>query len=339
MSEFKFSCPACGQNILCDTTQVGTQIACPGCKATIAVPKETAGTADVSTQPGIPPALPGNIATTAQRTSGLAIASLVCSLSSLITCIGWLPGIICGHMARSRLRRNPSLKGNGLATAGLVIGYLILLLEAGTAAVQMWRISTAVKHGFDNVQQSLATNQIIVTQTQSTTFSNDNKPVAPAKESAGPATVAAVNPPIVPGQSGWTSDISKASFPGHPVSGKLHGLDFAVKTASFRNGDLKIRSADGLQLDVYRLGDSIEGRNYEIQSVDDYPASPRVKITWTEGDVVQTATFNKGYGMKLQFDPAINRTVSGKIYLCFPDDVKSCVAGTFEVKLPKPKGQ
>ena len=138
MSEYKFSCPACGQNILCDTTQVGTQIACPGCNATIAVPKETAGTADVSTRTDIPPALPGNIATTAQRTSGLAIASLVCSLSSLITCVGWLPGIICGHLAKSRIRRNPSLKGSGLATAGLIIGYLILMLEVGTAAVRIY---------------------------------------------------------------------------------------------------------------------------------------------------------------------------------------------------------
>jgi hypothetical protein len=316
---------------------MGTPIACPTCNTTVIVPNETTGTAGGSTPTTSSPALSADNATTGQKTSGLAIASLVCSLSSLITCVGWLPGIICGHLAKSHLRRNPSLKGNGLATAGLVIGYLILLLEAGTAAVQMWRISTAVKHGFDNVQQSLATNQIIVTQTQSTTVSNDNEPAAPAKESAGPATVAAVNPPIAPSQSGWTADISKVSFPGHPVSGKLHGLDFTIKTAAFRNGGLRIRSADGLQLDVYRLGDSIEGRSFEIRPDDDYTASPRVKITWSEGDAVQTVTFNKGFGMKLQFDPAINRTVSGKIYLCLPDDVKSCVAGTFEVKLPKPK--
>jgi len=330
MSEFKFSCPACSQNISCDTASVGTQIACPNCNATITVPKETAGTA--------------------QRTSGLAIASLVCSLSSFVTCVGWLPGIICGHLAKSRLRRNPSLKGSGLATAGLVIGYLFLMSEVGTTAVYVWRVSNAVKHGFENARQNLATNKIIVVQTQSITDSNNSQQPEPAQagvvvtnnqpvEPVTLATTVATNQQIEPEKSGWASDISKVSFPHHPVSGKLHGLDFAVKTASFRNGDLRIRSADGLQLDVYRLGDSIEGRNFEIQSVDDYTASPRVKITWTEGGVVQTATYNKGYGMKLRFGPAINRTISGKIYLCFPDDAKSCVAGTFEVKLPKPKTQ
>jgi hypothetical protein len=214
------------------------------------VPKETPGTAEVSTPAGIPPALPGNIATTAQRNSRLAIASLVCSLLSLITCVGWLPGIICGHLAKSRIRRNPSLKGSGLATAGLIIGYLILMIEVGTAAVRIWSFSAAVKQGYENVRQDLATNNIIVTQTQSTTVSNDNKPMEPVKPETVPTRTCKSKPP----NPGWTSDLSKASFPDHPASGKLHGIDFAVKTASFKNGDLKIRAGNGMLLDIFRLG-------------------------------------------------------------------------------------
>ena len=331
MIEFKFSCPACGQNILCDTTQAGTQIVCPGCNATIAVPEETAGTASVSPQACAPSASPGNPATAVQRTSGLAIASLVCSLSSLITCLGWLPGIICGHLAMSRIRRNPSLKGSGLATAGLIIGYVILILEASTAAVQVLRLSNAVKQGYENVRQNLATNNLMIAQTQSTTVSNNLQPVAPV----APVTVATANPQIESGQSGWTADLSTVSFPDHPVGGKLHGIHFVARTTSFRNGDLRFRSADGMQLDVYRLGTSIEGQSYEIQPADGAKSNPRVKMTWNEGGVIQSATFSQGYGMKLQFDQAINRKVSGKIYLCFPDDAKSCVAGTFEVRLLK----
>jgi len=348
MSEFKFSCPICGQDILCDTTQAGTQTACPVCKAAITVPKETTGAADVSTPASAPPALPGNPAITAQRTSRLAIASLVCSLSSFVTCVGWLPGIICGHLAKSRIRRDLSLKGSGLAMAGLVIGYLILISEAGSTAFYVWRISAAVKQGFENARQELATNTVIVTQTQSTTVSNESQPVEPVQtgiavtnnqltESVKPETIAATNPQIESGQSAWTADLSKVSFPDHPVSGKFHGLDFTARTASFRNGDLRIRAANGMQLDVYRLGADIEGHNYEIQRDDDDRANPRVRMTWNEGGATQTATFNQGYGLKLQFGPAINRTISGKIYLCFPDDAKSCVAGTFEVRLPKPQ--
>ncbi len=349
MGEFKFSCPACHQDVLCDTTQLGTQIACPVCNATITVPNEIAGTSAASVLLDTSRTSPANPATGVQRTSGLAIASLVCSLSSLITCVGWLPGIICGHMAKSRIRRDPSLKGAGLATAGLVIGYLILISEVGSTAIYVWQISNAVKQGFQNARQNLATNNFVVVQTQPTTVSNANpqaEPVQPEAiatneqpiESVKPVTATAA-PQSSPGPSGWTSDISKATFPAHPASGELHGLDFFVTSTFFRNGDLRIRSGDGLQLDVYRLGAAIEGRSYEIQPVDDDPANPRVKITWNEAGAVETATFNKGYGMKLQFGQAINQTVSGKIYLCFPDSSKSCVAGTFKVKLPKPKSR
>jgi hypothetical protein len=331
MSEFKFSCPVCGQNVLCDTVLAGTQLACPHCNNTIGVPSDFTKQPEVSAQPGIPPAWTGHnaAATVPQRTSGLAIASLICSLSSLVTCIGWLPGIICGHLAKSRLRRNATLKGGGLATAGLVIGYLILMLEAGTAAVNIARFSAAMKQGFDSARQDMATNNVMVSQTQSTSGSNDNQKA----ESVMPGANTANSP-----QPEWTSDISTASFPDHVASGTLHGFDFVVKAALFRSGEIRLNSANGMSLEIiHGLGASIEGQNYEVQSTDDNSANPHVKITWTEDGAVQSTTFSKGYGMKLQFDKAKNRKVSGKIYLCLPDDSKSCVAGTFEVRLPKPK--
>ncbi|HTA94502.1 MAG TPA: hypothetical protein VK769_00105, partial [Verrucomicrobiae bacterium] len=65
MSEFKFTCPICGQNILGDTVLGGTQLNCPHCNNSIGVPKEFAEHADVSAGTEIPPALPGNITATA----------------------------------------------------------------------------------------------------------------------------------------------------------------------------------------------------------------------------------------------------------------------------------
>lgn len=340
MSEFKFSCPACGQNVLCDTAHAGTEIACPTCHAAIVVPQETAQPA-VAPVPadGTPPPWTGYNTTgtvqTAQRTSGLAIASLVCSLSSLVTCVGWLPGIICGHLAKSRIRQNSGLKGQGLATAGLIIGYLILMLEAGTVGIKMWRLSAAMKEGYESVRSDLATNQIILTTNQFATISNTNQPM----DSAGTGAVVAGNLPAEAGNSGseWTADINSASFPDHPVSGKFHGMDFTFKTALFRNGTLKISSAEGMVLEIFRLGTSIANQDYEVQPADDGGDIQHVKMTWNEGDVIQSATFNKGYGMKLHFDQVQNRKVAAKIYLCFPDDSKSYVVGSFEVRLAKPK--
>jgi hypothetical protein len=58
------------------------------------------------------------------KTSGLAIASLVLSFLGPFGCI---PAVICGHIARAKIKQDSSLGGDGLAKAGLIIGYLFLL--------------------------------------------------------------------------------------------------------------------------------------------------------------------------------------------------------------------
>jgi hypothetical protein len=60
------------------------------------------------------------------RTSGLAIASLVLSLIGPFGCI---PAIVCGHIALRKIRKEATVKGYGLALAGLIIGYIGLGLS------------------------------------------------------------------------------------------------------------------------------------------------------------------------------------------------------------------
>ena len=56
-------------------------------------------------------------------TSGLAIASLICSLMGIS-----LVGIILGHLAMGEIRRSGNqLAGSGMATWGLWLGYLGLI--------------------------------------------------------------------------------------------------------------------------------------------------------------------------------------------------------------------
>lgn len=83
--------------------------------------------------PQPPPSTPSQFP--AQRTSGLAITSLVCGIASfLIIVVGSVIAIISGHVARSRIKKsNGALAGKGLALAGLICGYTSLFLV--TAAV------------------------------------------------------------------------------------------------------------------------------------------------------------------------------------------------------------
>ncbi len=58
-----------------------------------------------------------------QPANGLAGGSLVCSIIGLLMPLLLIPGVIMGHVAREQIRRG-NQRGDGIAVAGLVIGYL-----------------------------------------------------------------------------------------------------------------------------------------------------------------------------------------------------------------------
>ena len=43
----------------------------------------------------------------------------------MLTGIG---GVVCGHLALSKIKASPGLQGHGLAVAGLIIGYLSIII-------------------------------------------------------------------------------------------------------------------------------------------------------------------------------------------------------------------
>jgi hypothetical protein len=80
-------------------------------------------------------------------TSTLAIVSLIFGILAwcLLPFVGAIVAIICGHMARAEIRRasvDAPLEGDGLAIAGLVLGYVQLasgvLLVLAFMATLFW---------------------------------------------------------------------------------------------------------------------------------------------------------------------------------------------------------
>ncbi|MFN7137281.1 MAG: DUF4190 domain-containing protein [Thermomonas sp.] len=64
---------------------------------------------------------------TPRQTSSLAVVSLVAGILgwTVLPFLGSVVAIICGHLARAEIRRAPqALEGDGLAVAGLVMGYI-----------------------------------------------------------------------------------------------------------------------------------------------------------------------------------------------------------------------
>jgi Tfp pilus assembly protein PilE len=65
------------------------------------------------------------------QTDGKAIGSLVCGIASvtIFSILAGIPAIILGHISRSEIRKSEGrLKGEGLALAGLIMGYISLAI-------------------------------------------------------------------------------------------------------------------------------------------------------------------------------------------------------------------
>ncbi|MGH8234228.1 MAG: DUF4190 domain-containing protein [Rhodanobacteraceae bacterium] len=64
------------------------------------------------------------------RTSSLAVVSLVFGVLAyfFLPGVGALVAVICGHSARSEIRRAPpgTIEGDGIALAGLILGWIQL---------------------------------------------------------------------------------------------------------------------------------------------------------------------------------------------------------------------
>jgi len=80
---------------------------------------------------------PGYYAGNQVQTNGLAIASMVCGIVGYLTCclfgILGVPAVICGHMAINQINSSPvPVAGRGMAIAGLILGYLGILITLGS---------------------------------------------------------------------------------------------------------------------------------------------------------------------------------------------------------------
>jgi hypothetical protein len=72
--------------------------------------------------------------------SSLAIASMVCGICCPFLCyfagLVGIAAVICGHMAIHRISQSPvPLGGRGMAIAGLILGYIGILISVGSIIV------------------------------------------------------------------------------------------------------------------------------------------------------------------------------------------------------------
>lgn len=132
-------------------------------------PYDPAGQQQISGQPMGPPPVspygyPAYPVVVSPPTNGLAIAALVCSVAGIATCGITAPvGAILGHVARRQIRERGE-GGDGMALAGIIVGWIMTGLVALFIAFYVVMIAIAVTQAdssgpssiFEDVLRALA---------------------------------------------------------------------------------------------------------------------------------------------------------------------------------------
>lgn len=223
----KFACPQCGQHLDGEVGYAGRTLNCPACGHSFVVPGATPARHLVAA-PAVRrmPQAPSHAAP--PHTSPLAVWSLILSLATVILGpLGCVPGIVCGHLARRAMRRDPNLRGRGLATAGLMVGYALLAIGLVlTAFVAALTVHTA---------QQLASTM---------------PPRGVARPAAGNALGGAGGG--IPAEA-WKINEREARIPQQPAQGVVAGEIFTVKRARLVGDDLVLSGSASEELPELRL--------------------------------------------------------------------------------------
>jgi len=235
-------------------------------------------------------------------------------------------------MARKRIACDATLGGRGLAKAGLIVGYVALGINVLVVLALV---------GFFLVFGARLARQVSVPPGQTAPIMRAERPRLPAAPAAetGPTDTS-------PDAAGWTLQLQSASIPAGPVTGRIKGRNFDLEQASLENGWLKFRQgADffaDLEIDIVLFVNSIpelSGKTFTVPK-QEFGGNPHIWMKWKAdgASVPEQKSWMEGYAMQLEFGPAADGKLPGKIYLCLPDAEKSFIRGTFEASLKAEAG-
>ena len=333
MSESKISCPHCSQHILADDGYAGQTINCPACQKSFTVPQLASAAAPAPPAPataaggirlnrpsapppatGATPPRPGGTpqpVPASTKTSGLAIASLVLSL---LGCFGLtaIAGVICGHIARKRIRNDSSLSGGGLALAGLIIGYVMIAISG----VYLTLFAIGVVRGVNEARRQLA--------------------ASPGQNQTG-------EPGFTPSQPGVTVDFGRKKqlpVPADAVAGTIKGQKFTYSKSSLNKsmGLLTITEGEDFFADrevkiflFLKEGESVENRTWNFTATGN-GMFPHVHLSWKEGGpdgVPKNEIATSGYQLELKTGAISNGAITGSINLKVTGKTPAQLKGNF----------
>jgi DNA-directed RNA polymerase subunit RPC12/RpoP len=132
------------------------------------------------------------------------------------------------------------------------------------------------------------------------------------------------------------------NFPDATAAGRIHGQDFIVERASLQNGTLTLRAGRsgavtfGVEINFGGAQpEALAGQSLNIAT--NAPMAARITLHWLDDGQSAMEDLEGGYALRLDFGQLAGNRLSGKIYFCAPDEMKSYVAGNFNAQIRKPK--
>lgn len=173
------------------------------------------------------------------------------------------------------------------------------------------------------------------------------KPVtAPGPSGTNRSPRLAAKPPRIvhpiPTNVSWSLELTNMTIPDAVAVGSIRGNGFLCERSTLRGGELTLRQGKAwppdLGVTVYlfaQQGEDLSGKVIEVEAARP-PPLPRVTLRWKDDqDKAVTRNFYRGYALKIVFGAAANGRMPGKLFLSFPDDARSFVAGTFNAEIRK----
>src|SRR5262245_42779574 len=148
--------------------------------------------------------------------------------------------------------------------------------------------------------------------------------------------------PPAPDATNWTLNLTEAKIPDDPANGAVHGRSFELEKATIQQGRLDLRQGPkwppnvgvSVQLFAERTED-LAKRTVTIEANRTNAAKMILRWKNEQGDPV-TKDFRQGYALKVEFGQVSSNRLPGKIFIAFPDEPKSYVAGTFNAEIRRP---
>lgn len=345
MSETKISCPNCDQHILLDDSWAGQTLPCPTCREPLVVPSLVPPVDPVraglhmnalaappepksNLDPGSPDGAPvREFPTAPTRTNGLAIASLVLSL---LGCFGItaVAGVICGHLARRRIRADPSQSGAGIALAGMILGYAGLLFSIISLGVFVSRARQAGLELSAEIQRQMAKQSESLNQ------------MGPPDEVVGNTG------------SGFGDKTVKLPLPADAVAGNIMGQKFTYTKAKIDRSMRMLSISDGdeffadREVTIFLFLDpkeSLENRTLKY-SAKGNGMSPHLHISWKDSQsarkagqkadsLPKTEILFSGYQLELKMGAIRSNAITGRITLKTTGKVKADLQGNFHAAI------